>query len=154
MICRIILLDICLTRSVHCKTLKSCVGGICCFFIIFPLFNFFSFFFSQKLFYIIVYLFVQARGEEATTLQESTRKLIDTQTQVAKATAEAAKYLTDARSLGRKDGKPTTTTTGKNIQSKRRSNEAGENDDTESQGLCLGFNNKHWSLSWQEVGDS
>lgn len=64
-----------------------------------------------------------------TTLQESTRKLIDTQTEVAKATAEAAKYLSEARSLGR-----ATTSKVPKSSTNRLSNEAGENDDSESIG--------------------
>lgn len=87
----------------------------------------------------------QARGEDTVAMQESTRKLIDTQTEVAKATAEAAKYLSEAQKLAAAQSagatvgrKPKTTTT-----TKRRSNEAGENDDTESLGK-----NRPLKLSW------
>jgi len=38
-----------------------------------------------------------------SAIQNSTRKLIDTQTEAAKATAEAAKFLSEARALGMQD---------------------------------------------------
>ena len=43
------------------------------------------------------------RGDSVSAIQESTRKLIDTQTEAAKATAEAAKYLSEARARGNQD---------------------------------------------------
>ncbi|KAL4219357.1 hypothetical protein ACF0H5_021937 [Mactra antiquata] len=48
-------------------------------------------------------MIAKVRGEGVSAIQDSTRKLIDTQTKAAKATAEAAKFLSEARALGLQD---------------------------------------------------
>jgi hypothetical protein len=107
---------------------------------------------------IFLPLISQVRGEGVSAIQESTRKLIDTQTEAAKATAEAAKFLSEARALGLQDTNTLAVETaasaaasavntalekkwqGKSKLSKstkRRSDEAHDHDDSESVGKLL-----------------
>ncbi|XP_060583594.1 centrosome-associated protein 350-like, partial [Ruditapes philippinarum] len=100
-------------------------------------------------------MIAKVRGEGVSAIQESTRKLFDTQTEAAKATAEAAKFLSEARALGLQDTNTLAVETaasaaasavntalekkwqGKSKLSKstkRRSDEAHDHDDSESVG--------------------